>query len=60
VIATVAIGIRSDRLGPEGSPALRRATVGVGVLAALLGIVVTGLVVWIGDAGAAAVWQGAF
>jgi hypothetical protein len=58
VIATVAIGIRSDRLGPEGSPALRRAAVAVGVLAALLGIVVTGLVVWIGDAGAAAVWQG--
>lgn len=28
------------------------------VLAAVLGIVVTGLVVWIGDAGATAVWQG--
>ncbi|MCW0213155.1 MAG: hypothetical protein OJJ54_07340 [Pseudonocardia sp.] len=60
VIATVAVGIRSDRLGPEGSVALKRATLGIAVLGALLGIVVAGLVVWIGDSGAAAVWRGSF
>lgn len=60
VIATVAVGIRSDRRGPEVSVALQRATTGIAALAALLGIVVTGLVIWIGDAGAAAVWQGSF
>ena len=36
---------------------LQRVTVITGVLAALAGLVVTGLVVWIGHAGSAAVWQ---
>lgn len=35
-----------------------RVTTTASVLAAVLGIVATGLVVWIGDAGATAVWQG--
>jgi MFS family permease len=35
-----------------------RLTTSVGVLAAAAGLVVTGLVVWIGDAGATAVWSG--
>lgn len=35
-----------------------RLSTSVGVLAALAGLVVTGLVVWIGDAGATAVWSG--
>ena len=35
-----------------------RLTTSAGVLAAVAGLVVTGLVVWIGDAGALAVWSG--
>ncbi len=35
-----------------------RLTTIASVVAAVLGVVVTGLVVWIGDAGAAAVWRG--
>ena len=35
---------------------LQRVTVILGVLAALAGIVVTGLVVWTGHAGSVAVW----
>jgi hypothetical protein len=35
---------------------LHRATLLLGVLAALSGAVVTGLVVWIGHAGSVAVW----
>ncbi|HEX4253108.1 MAG TPA: DUF2231 domain-containing protein [Pseudonocardia sp.] len=35
-----------------------RLATSVGVLAAVAGLVVTGLVVWIGDAGAKAVWSG--
>jgi hypothetical protein len=36
----------------------QRVTTVVGVLAALAGVVVTGLVVWIGHAGSVAVWSG--
>lgn len=60
VVLAVAVlsGIRADRAA-EGTVATRtRLTVVAGVLAAVLGIVATGLVVWIGDAGATAVWQG--
>jgi predicted lipid-binding transport protein (Tim44 family) len=38
--------------------ARQRITTAVGVLAALAGIAVTGLVVWIGHAGSVAVWSG--
>ncbi len=60
---TVVIGIRADRAAtPDGggtTVATRSRVVTVaGVLAALAGLVVTGLVIWIGHAGATAVWQG--
>jgi hypothetical protein len=52
-------GIREDRAAPAGTVATStRVTVISGVLAAVAGLVVTGLVVWIGDSGAVAVWQG--
>lgn len=66
--ATVVVGRRADAAvdGPGAAHAtttanvatLQRATLALGVLAALAGLVVTGLVVWIGHAGSAAVWQG--
>jgi hypothetical protein len=56
---TVISGVRTDRAAPAGTVATTaRVTVVAGVLAAVAGIVVTGLVVWIGDSGATAVWQG--
>jgi hypothetical protein len=65
--ATVVIGRRADAAtgaGPGAAHAvatsnatLQRVALVVGVLAALAGIVVTGLVVWIGHAGSVAVWQ---
>ena len=64
--ATVFVGRRADAAvdGPGAAHAtatanvatLHRATLALGVLAALAGLVVTGLVVWIGHAGATAVW----
>ncbi len=68
LIATIVLGRRADAAaadGPGAAHALatrtangtaQRVTLIVGVLAALAGIVVTGLVVWIGHAGATAVW----
>ena len=64
--ATVLVGRRADAVvdGPGAAHAtasntatLQRVTVISGVLAALAGLVVLGLVVWIGHAGSAAVWQ---
>ncbi|MDT0352055.1 DUF2231 domain-containing protein [Pseudonocardia charpentierae] len=64
--ATVLVGRRADAAvdGPGAAHATRsnvgslhRITVITGVLAALAGLAVTGLVVWIGHAGSAAVWQ---
>jgi hypothetical protein len=63
---TVFAGRRADAAvdGPGAAHAttsnagtLQRVTVITGVLAALAGLAVTGLVVWIGHAGTAAVWQ---
>jgi preprotein translocase subunit SecG len=66
--ATVLVGRRADAARPVGRGAaharatrtdpvpLHRATLLLGVLAALSGAVVTGLVVWIGHAGSVAVW----
>ncbi len=68
LIATLVLGRRADAPagdGPGAAHALatrtasgtaQRVALIVGVLAALAGIVVTGLVVWIGHAGATAVW----
>ncbi|MCW2716604.1 DUF2231 domain-containing protein [Pseudonocardia sp.] len=69
VLLAVAVigGIVADRRArPTDAPAggttttrsPARVVTAVGVLAALLGLVVAGLVVWIGEAGATAVWQG--
>jgi hypothetical protein len=64
--ATVFAGRRADAAvdGPGAAHAtrsnagtLQRVTVVTGVLAALAGLAVTGLVVWIGHSGSAAVWQ---
>ena len=64
--ATVLVGRRADASGDAPGAAhavttrtvpLQRVTVILGVLAALAGLVVTGLVVWTGHAGSAAVWQ---
>jgi hypothetical protein len=63
---TVLVGRRADAVvdGPGAAHAstsntatLQRVTVISGALAALAGLVVTGLVVWIGHAGSVAVWQ---
>ena len=72
--ATVFVGRRFDAAAPVDGPGaahaatttttttdtatLRRVTTIVGVLAALAGLVVMGLVTWIGHAGATAVWSG--
>ncbi|HEY2207174.1 MAG TPA: DUF2231 domain-containing protein [Pseudonocardia sp.] len=54
-----ASGAPSGRPEPAGGAArLTLVTRLTGVAAALLGIVVAGLVVWIGDAGATATWSG--
>jgi len=62
VVLAVAVitGSRAGRPDTTGGSTRTASLVGTGtsVLAALLGLVVTGLVVWIGDAGATAVWQG--
>ena len=69
--ATVIVGRRADAATGDGPGAahaagtrtatrtgtLQRVTLIVGVLAALAGIAVTALVVWIGHAGSTAVWQ---
>ena len=65
--ATVFLGRRADAAVDDGPGAAhsvatrtgtsQRVTTIVGVLAALAGIVVIGLVVWIGHAGSVAVWQ---
>lgn len=64
--ATVVVGRRADALSGDAPGAAHavaartgslRVTLILGVLAALAGIVVTGLVVWIGHAGSVAVWQ---
>jgi hypothetical protein len=64
--ATVLVGRRADATvdGPGAAHATRsstatlhRVTLITGVLAALAGLVITGMVVWIGHAGSAAVWQ---
>jgi Predicted membrane protein (DUF2231) len=70
--ATVFVGRRFDAAAPVDGPGaahaatstttdtatLQRVTTVVGVLAALAGLVVVGLVIWIGHAGATAVWSG--
>jgi hypothetical protein len=67
--ATVFVGRRFDAAAPVDGPGaahaltadtatLQRVTTIVGVLAALAGLVVMGLVTWIGHAGATAVWSG--
>jgi hypothetical protein len=70
--ATVFAGRRFDAAAPVDGPGaahaatttttdtatLQRVTTIVGVLAALAGLVVMGLVIWIGHAGATAVWSG--
>ena len=49
----------ATRTAPQTTTATRaRLAAGLAVLAALAGIVVIGLVVWIGHAGATAAWQG--
>jgi hypothetical protein len=64
--ATVLVGRRADAAvdGPGAAHAtrsnvgsLQRITMITGVLAALAGLAVTGLVVWIGHAGSVADWQ---
>jgi hypothetical protein len=66
---TVFVGRRADAAaaadGPGAAhalitdtPTLRRVTLAAGVLAAVAGLVVTGLVVWIGHAGSVAAWTG--
>ncbi|MGZ8750588.1 MAG: DUF2231 domain-containing protein [Pseudonocardia sp.] len=65
--AAVLVGRRADVLSGDAPGAahavatrtvpLQRVTVVLGLLAALAGLVVTGLVVWTGHAGSAAVWQ---
>jgi hypothetical protein len=68
--ATVLVGRRADAQSGDAPGAahavatrtrtapLQRVTLVLGVLAALAGIVVTGLVVWTGHAGSSAVWGG--
>ncbi|GAA5156023.1 hypothetical protein GCM10023321_30840 [Pseudonocardia eucalypti] len=57
--ATLLLGRRADRTEANGAATRGGVLVTTAsVLAALAGLVVTGLVVWIGDAGATAVWQG--
>ena len=65
--ATVVVGRRADAQSGDAPGAahavatrtasLQRVTLILGVLAALAGIVVTGLAVWIGHAGSTAVWS---
>jgi hypothetical protein len=55
--ATVLVGRVADRPA-DGDAARSRAELAVGLLAAVAGIAVTGLVVWIGHAGSVAVWSG--
>ena len=66
--ATVLVGRRAEPARVDGPGAahatvantatLQRVTLITGVLAALAGLVVTGLVIWIGHAGAVAAWSG--
>lgn len=63
LLATLLLGRVADRTEAAGEHdgQLRvrvRLTTSAAVLAAIAGLVVTGLVVWIGDAGATAVWSG--
>lgn len=68
LVVSVATGKRADHTAAPAdgggvavatrATTLRRVSTITGALAALAGIVVTGLVVWIGDAGAQSVWQG--
>jgi hypothetical protein len=57
---TVLTGRYADRDEPTrgGSATVGRVALGSGILAALAGLVVTGLVIWIGHAGSVAVWSG--
>ena len=43
---------------PPASPTRHRVTTGLSVLAALTGLAVTAIVVWVGHAGSVVVWQG--
>ena len=59
VLLTVALRGYTDRTAdPRQAQTQALITRALAVLAAVSGIVVTGLVVWIADAGASAVWQG--
>jgi len=59
LLATLLLGRRTDRTAGVGEVrATSWVATSAAVLAALAGLVVTGLVIWIGDAGATAVWQG--
>jgi hypothetical protein len=58
LLVTLLLGRRSDRFALDPAARLTGLTTAVAVLAAIAGLVVTGLVTWIGEAGAAAVWQG--
>jgi hypothetical protein len=57
---TVLTGRYADRDEPTrgGSATVGRVALGSGILAALAGLAVTGLVIWIGHAGSAAAWSG--
>ena len=54
---TAARPLAAHALSTRADP-LRRVTLVVGVLAGLAGLVVIGLVVWIGHSGSVAVWSG--
>lgn len=56
--ATVLVGRVADRPAGDSASTRSRAELAVGLLAAVAGIAVTGLVVWIGHAGSVAVWSG--
>lgn len=70
LVVSVVTGKRADRAAAPSAEdggtvavqtrttTLRRVSTITAALAALAGIAVTGLVVWIGDAGAQSVWQG--
>lgn len=57
LLAALLLGRRADQTAGAAS-VQTRVTAAVAVLAALLGLGVTYLVVWIGHAGATAVWEG--
>jgi hypothetical protein len=63
-VVLLAVAVLTGRWAERDEPArgasatVRRVSVASGVLAAVTGVAVTGLVIWIGHAGSTAVWQG--